>query len=295
MAHSKKLAFLSSLLFVGGIAGGCDVDVEIGESETANETKGESTDPGETTESEGATGGESSETGATTGAAETTGTGETTGGETGDPDQCDPLVQDCPDGEGCYSGPDGGFTCSPAGSAGEGETCEFINECEPGLACTVEGCVPFCDLADAGACGGGECAPFDEDAGVGVCIGGEPGDCSGPGQVQVGEQCLDTCEPLAQNCDEGLGCFYSGEPNEFVCVVEGAAGQGEVCEFVNSCLAGLACINGSALPGDPSPGGCSAYCDLDGPEACPDALVCTLLPEFNRVPGAENVGVCANE
>jgi hypothetical protein len=73
---------------------------------------------------------------------------------------CDPLLQDCAANEGCYLVNDD-FICAPdaSGVGGfDGDPCEFINVCAPGLMCVsasaVEGCffgfagccTPYCDL-----------------------------------------------------------------------------------------------------------------------------------------------------
>ena len=105
---------------------------------------------------------------------------------------CDPLIQDCADGEACYPEPNG-FFCSPDAS-GEmgvfGDPCEYLNVCDPGLFCadavTVPDCAgatgccsEYCDTSDpmASCMGSGqECIPFYEEApppgyeDVGVCI-----------------------------------------------------------------------------------------------------------------------------
>jgi hypothetical protein len=72
---------------------------------------------------------------------------------------CDPLGDDCPDGEACYPVNES-FTCSPDAS-GEfgayGDTCEFINACDSGLICIgadafgdcvggIGCCSPVCDV-----------------------------------------------------------------------------------------------------------------------------------------------------
>jgi hypothetical protein len=100
---------------------------------------------------------------------------------------CDPLLQDCADGEGCYwVGTE--FQCALTGNnVPEGEPCGFIGECAPGNACIDAeslpdcagwGCcaswcdlgAPICDIA------GTECVPWfaegEAPAGldhVGVC------------------------------------------------------------------------------------------------------------------------------
>jgi hypothetical protein len=111
---------------------------------------------------------------------------------------CDPLLQDCPEGQGCYPiGP--GWSCAPnAPEVGDyGCPCEFINVCNPGLVCLDAAAVPsglpcegatgccteLCDLSDptgdeqcAGVLGGQVCQPWYEqgaalpgDEDVGVC------------------------------------------------------------------------------------------------------------------------------
>ena len=107
---------------------------------------------------------------------------------------CDPLVQDCQPGEGCFPVGDT-FVCAPDSSGDQGaygDGCEFINVCDPGLYCAFPElvpdcvgasgcCTPFCDLTDAGfvcpgAGDGQECISFFEEGqappgleDVGVC------------------------------------------------------------------------------------------------------------------------------
>ena len=106
---------------------------------------------------------------------------------------CDPLLQDCAEGEGCF-GIQGGYVCAPdaSGEMGTyGDPCEALNVCDPGLECspaaTVPGCTgslgccsPYCDTEAMDPCpgeaGGQECVPAfaENDAppgyeDVGVC------------------------------------------------------------------------------------------------------------------------------
>jgi hypothetical protein len=111
---------------------------------------------------------------------------------------CDPIGQDCPDGQGCYP-VSADFICAPNSSAPDagnyGDPCEYLNVCNPGLFCAAAGGVPncqgasgccseFCSLTDPagdsqcqGAGGGQQCTAFFE-AGqappdyldVGVCV-----------------------------------------------------------------------------------------------------------------------------
>lgn len=107
---------------------------------------------------------------------------------------CDPLTQDCPAGDACYPINDG-FSCAPdaSGAVGvDGDGCDFINVCDPGLMCAgggvLEGCgggfagccTPICDITDpVDPCPAvtEECVPFFELGmaplgleDVGICI-----------------------------------------------------------------------------------------------------------------------------
>ncbi len=72
---------------------------------------------------------------------------------------CDPLIQDCSGGQGCYAAFDN-FVCAVPGPAdgmgADGDTCATIQGCNPGLICRTgtEGCstesgccTPVCDLS----------------------------------------------------------------------------------------------------------------------------------------------------
>jgi hypothetical protein len=101
---------------------------------------------------------------------------------------CDPLVQDCNDGQGCYW-TNADFQCVFATSDyPEGEPCGYINDCAPGNACVVAETLPACDGAsccaawcnlDAPDCSipGTSCTPWFEQgeapAGldhIGICV-----------------------------------------------------------------------------------------------------------------------------
>ncbi|WAS95556.1 hypothetical protein [Nannocystis punicea] len=111
---------------------------------------------------------------------------------------CDPLLQDCPEGQGCL--PDWAsngqrFVCLAEYSFEEGQEfdpCEFSNVCDPGLLCwgaesAIECgedvpycCISFCDTSDPQCNGeGAECVSFYSDVGgdappefadVGICV-----------------------------------------------------------------------------------------------------------------------------
>lgn len=69
---------------------------------------------------------------------------------------CCPLEQDCPEGEACYA-VDQDFECAldASGDAGSfGDSCEFLNVCDPGLLCLDSAFVPDCESSV------GCCTPF---------------------------------------------------------------------------------------------------------------------------------------
>ncbi|MEZ4385425.1 MAG: hypothetical protein R3A79_29135 [Nannocystaceae bacterium] len=106
-------------------------------------------------------------------------------------DGCDPLVQDCSDGQACYaSTDDAAFICSPYDAEGmDNDNCSYDNACLPGLWCMapelVDGCDqgndgccnPYCDINDGSECSENEVcvAIFDEPqksewADAGACV-----------------------------------------------------------------------------------------------------------------------------
>ncbi|MCR9162923.1 MAG: hypothetical protein ACE37F_14490 [Nannocystaceae bacterium] len=105
-------------------------------------------------------------------------------------ERCEPLLQDCPVGCGCYATEDR-FQCVPDASGPDiglfGDACEFTNGCDPGLNCTnaefvdcdsTNCCTSFCDLSMPDTCPNdyecqsvyaeGEVVPGYED--VGLCM-----------------------------------------------------------------------------------------------------------------------------
>lgn len=95
--------------------------------------------------------------------------------------QCNPLGDDCPKGQECVPSADI-FTCVPdaSGDMGAyGDPCEFINVCDPGLACLEPGNTPGCDESNAGCC-----TPF--------CDVTQPNACPGAAE---GQECLPWYEP----------------------------------------------------------------------------------------------------
>jgi hypothetical protein len=83
---------------------------------------------------------------------------------------CDPILQDCSNGEGCYWGTDSFICISTLVDPGipDGQPCGYINDCMPGSMCATAEVLPECN---GSAC----CSPFC-DLGVGnVQCEGLPG------------------------------------------------------------------------------------------------------------------------
>jgi hypothetical protein len=84
-------------------------------------------------------------------------------------DQCDPLVQNCAEGNGCYPDAEAagntGFICLPTiGTSDVGDYCWLLSNCQRGLICVypdyfpdcnglVGCCTQLCDLREPDPCG----------------------------------------------------------------------------------------------------------------------------------------------
>lgn len=113
--------------------------------------------------------------------------------------QCDPLAQNCEQGNACIHDPwsGNGFLCILDASGDEGQlfdSCEYANACDPGLDCgdptaavecdpTAFGCcLPFCDLDDPTPCPGAgqECVPWYDDPCSAASFNTDVGTCARP-------------------------------------------------------------------------------------------------------------------
>ncbi len=221
------------------------------------------------------------------------------------PSECDLMAQDC----------GRGFKCVPVatnGSGWDGTACVPVvdNPQGPGEACQLEnsatgiddcGWAQYCNNVDEQ--GIGEC--------LGLCIAEDPNDpwdnleCEDPEAVPtIGCQscfcvCINPCDPIAQDCSPGQGCYPLD--STWICAPDASdgAGQGSPCEFINGCTAGTFCLAADIVPGcDPNMGAgcCSSVCDLNGVDPCPaqaPGSVCTPWYEAGQAPpGEENIGVC---
>jgi len=286
------------LVTLVSLASACGVDVVVGASETADAGASGSTSSADSIgTSVASTGGADSGGVSTTStggeATDPTGVGTTVGiRDLGSfPPACDPIGQDCGAGSGCYF-IDGIYTCRPPGGGTDADPCDQPDDCEAGLHCGSEGtCVPYCDPDDITACEAGACVPLENLEWAGAC--GPPEDCSvDPSSVEFEGECYPSCDPLEQDCPDEDACFPAPSMDAFICAAPGEVGDGQACEYINSCMMGLTCVDGSSLPGSPSPGGCTPYCSVSAPD-CAVGLECApYFPEGEEPPGYEDVGVC---
>lgn len=91
---------------------------------------------------------------------------------------CDPLIQDCDDGELCIADGGSSFLCVPDASGDMGaanDPCEFESACDPGLSCLSPADASSACMQDALGC----CQPFC------TFVEGQDGNCPNPDQKCV--------------------------------------------------------------------------------------------------------------
>jgi hypothetical protein len=265
-----------------------------GEDPTVQPTVGSTVDPG-TTSADSSTTTIDASTTTDTGVLDTTESGEdatTTEGTTGEIQDCSTFEQDCPD----------GFKCMPYDDTG-------------GFIWNATGCFPIADepAALGGACESNGASGVDT-CDEGLMCWGEPGECVAmcegtPNMPECGEQtsctisndgavavCLPACDPLLDDCGDGAACYAVGA-GTFVCAPEGASGQGEGCQFVNSCASGFLCAAAQVVADCNAQACCTAFCDLADPlDDCAgtgDGMSCVaFFGDGMAPPGYESLGVC---
>jgi hypothetical protein len=178
--------------------------------------------------------------------------------------RCEPFGQDvCGEGETCsYLGNDAEAVCVPSGPVETGELCAPGARCAEGVCMALNGtdarCFDFC--RDTNDCGGDICIALSN-AAFSVC--------------RV-DGLYPPCTLLAQDCDEGLGCYAVRNEPAPVCLEAGEAAAGETCEFADSCVRGAACVNGT----------CRDLCDPAAEASCEPGFLCTTINDTD-------VGYCA--
>ena len=207
---------------------------------------------------------------------------------------CDPFEQDCPEGEKCVpfaSSGDGWDSnkCVPVTGVGKaGDPCTWAGNVDATDDCDESS---FCwNVTEVDGMEVGTCTPFC--AGTAdnpICDPGSQCLISNQGSVTL---CIETCNPLLQDCDPGLGCFYIS--SEFFCVLLGGEiPSGEPCGSWNDCVAGDICVDAATLPACAGASCCADFCSLADPVCLAAGTECVAFFEPGRAPaGHEDVGVC---
>jgi hypothetical protein len=211
---------------------------------------------------------------------------------------CNPFQQDCAEGDKCVPYASSGGTwdankCVPVlGSQSAGEPCtsdgivEATDDCDATSFCwnveEVDGemlgtCFDFCQgSADMAECPEGYYCPISSDGAINLCF--------------------QTCDPIAQDCQDGFGCYWGGVAFTCIFTVEPGIADGQPCGYVNDCLPGSYCIDASFIPACTGPACCSPFCDLglgDAQCATVPGTSCTPFWELGEAPrGDEHVGIC---
>lgn len=212
--------------------------------------------------------------------------------------ECDPFVQDCPEGEKCTA-----YSNDGSSNPNARKCVPLIGDGVAGQACIWAGPEDATDDCDAAhACylvAGDDAGEF-----VGTCTAfceGTADDPSCPdtlscyiGINQAPLFCLPTCLPLAQDCADANAVCQWGM-TEFVCLQRGAdVAVGQPCEFVTDCAAGSLCLDASIVPGCTGDSCCGPYCELGMVGGCDSLPGTTCAPFFDDPPppGHETLGVC---
>jgi hypothetical protein len=211
-------------------------------------------------------------------------------------DPCDTFAQDCPEGEKCVPYASSGDVwddskCVPVlGDQAMGEPCTYDGAAEGTDDCDATSLCWGVDENDQGTCHAfcmgtpdtPECPPMTE------CS------VSGSGVINL---CLPNCDPLLQDCNEGAGCYWANVTFNCIFTVREGIPIGEPCGYINDCVPGSMCVDGSVLPDCAGSACCTSFCDVTLGDAQCDVLpgtVCVAFFEEGLAPeGYEDVGVCA--
>jgi len=224
----------------------------------------------------------------------TDGGGETSIGFIPDPTggpvgmECDPIAQDCPEGEKCMPWSNDG------GSAWNATRCSPIDPTPVGIgeSCMVEGSgVSGLDNCILGAM----CWDVDPETNIGECI--EMCSCSYENPICQGTNtscvisnqqsltiCLPVCNPLDMGtCPDGQGCFPFEDLFHCANSVGMGTPQGTPCEFINACDPGQACVSADTLTDCDTSGCCADFCDLEVDD-CGAGTTCTPWYQGTQAP-----------
>jgi hypothetical protein len=152
---------------------------------------------------------------------------------------------------------------------------------QPGDPCTVEGDIwSGIDDCDRRV----QCWDVDPETNMGTCVAMCIGSEAVPSCANACEHCtiqsdalplvcLPPCDPFAQDCGEGAGCYLDDGATAFDCIPAGTAAIGDACEYDHECAPGSHCAGAALVPGCADARRCcTAYCDVTEAEPCPATL-----------------------
>lgn len=170
---------------------------------------------------------------------------------------CDPLLQNCPGGEGCYWAGFGTFRCSEPGGLPLYHPCADIAQCSPGDGCHLDDrfdfyCTHYCDYLNFAGERDPRCEPHE------LCA-------SWDGTIGI---CMGICDPREQPCPTDQGCYaVAGADLCYPVATPGAIG--DPCLRPNDCVASTQCDDGTCrrqCDFEQFPGGSDPVCQ--GGEVC---------------------------
>jgi hypothetical protein len=203
---------------------------------------------------------------------------------------CDPWAQDCPEGEKCsWELVDGvpHTRCVPVELDAKplGEPCTVFGDPNSGYDdCVLGALCQHLDDQNQGTCvelcSGSPMEPLCEQDGAicHVCP-----DCP--------SLCMPICDPLVQDCGEGLVCIP--DLGSFACHPSTEVGRGALgdsCEYTFQCQAGFACIDALEVPGCEGLACCSPFCNTSE-AVCPEGMSCVPWLEIEEAL-LPNLGIC---
>src|SRR5690606_38267222 len=211
---------------------------------------------------------------------------------------CDPITQDCPEGEKCVA-------YASSGGTWDANKCVTVKgDGAPGDQCVYDGAAAGSDdCGETSVCWNaldvdgmliGTCFPF--------CTGTiDDPMCNDPdtscrvvneGTIAV---CLPNCDPLLQECDAGLGCYWSGTSGTFQCIITaGGIPTGEPCGYNNDCIPGHFCADASVIDSCNGSACCAVFCATsEDPDPCASPHQCVpFFDEGTAPPMYTDLGLC---
>lgn len=215
---------------------------------------------------------------------------------------CDIRMHDCPNAEKCVPivqqnvNPDGPDLLVPEYT----ECVPILGEVPLGGACTLLGEFGLDDCNASSTCWHlsesegwtGVCRAMCESALDGLACS-EDSYCLDYWPSGLPALCLATCDPLAQDCGPGLGCFW--EIGVFLCLdtIEHVP-TGQPCAVDYDCAPGNYCAPDWSLPSCAGSDCCTKFCNLPEGDADCAAQPGTTCAPFFELPlqGQEHIGFC---